>query len=90
MDANVNGLRLLLQLQPGAETKGKPVEEPCTIPAARYTVILPDSIPTPESYRGYVSCTGPRCTMSRNGTVKPFALTSLVQHSLLSSGSALQ
>ena len=61
MDANVNGLRNLLehamrQLRGGSPPKGFLFFSTSEI----YGDPTPDAIPTPESYRGYVSCTGPR------------------------------
>jgi dTDP-glucose 4,6-dehydratase/UDP-glucuronate decarboxylase len=61
MDANINGLRTLLdyarqRLEAGQEMKGFLFYSSSEIygdPAA-------DAIPTPETYRGNVSCTGPR------------------------------
>jgi UDP-glucuronate decarboxylase len=61
MDANINGLRTLLdyarqRLEAGLNMEGFLFYSSSEIygdPAA-------DAIPTPETYRGYVSCTGPR------------------------------
>jgi UDP-glucuronate decarboxylase len=61
MDANVNGLRHLLEycrLQHGA---GTPVEGLLFFSTSEiYGDPDPSNIPTSESYRGNVSCTGPR------------------------------
>jgi dTDP-glucose 4,6-dehydratase/UDP-glucuronate decarboxylase len=61
MDANVNGLRLLLersrrQSQEGHRVKGFLFYSSSEI----YGDPLPQFIPTAEDYRGNVSCTGPR------------------------------
>jgi nucleoside-diphosphate-sugar epimerase len=61
MDANVNGLRHLLdyclrQLQHGKTVSGVLFYSSSEI----YGDPAPEHIPTPETYRGYVSCTGPR------------------------------
>ena len=61
MDANINGLRTLLdyarqRLEAGLEMKGFLFYSSSEI----YGDPAPDAIPTPETYRGYVSCTGPR------------------------------
>lgn len=61
MDANVNGLRNLLdkflkQNQAGKEALGFLFFSSSEI----YGDPDPDNIPTPETYRGQVSCTGPR------------------------------
>ena len=62
IDANVNGLRLMLdyaaernQKEPGS-LKGLLFFSTSEI----YGDPTPDAIPTPETYRGLVSCTGPR------------------------------
>jgi UDP-glucuronate decarboxylase len=61
MDANVKGLRFLLDYSLAQKHKGKPVEGVLYYSSSEiYGDPTPDSIPTPESYRGYVSCTGPR------------------------------
>ena len=61
MDANVNGLRLLLdrsrtQLENGHAVSGFLFFSTSEV----YGDPPPDQIPTPETYRGNVSCTGPR------------------------------
>ncbi len=61
MDANITGLRTLLdyarqRLDAGLEMGGFLFYSSSEI----YGDPAPDAIPTPETYRGYVSCTGPR------------------------------
>jgi nucleoside-diphosphate-sugar epimerase len=61
MDANINGLRTLLEyarqrLEAGLELKGFLFYSSSEI----YGDPMADAIPTPETYRGNVSCTGPR------------------------------
>lgn len=56
MDANVNGLRNLLDYSVGRGVKGFLFYSSSEI----YGDPAPEQIPTPEDYRGYVSCTGPR------------------------------
>ena len=61
MDANINGLRSLLdyarkRLEAGLDMEGFLFYSSSEI----YGDPTPDAIPTPETYRGYVSCTGPR------------------------------
>jgi len=56
MDANVNGLRNLLDYSVGRGVKGFLFYSSSEI----YGDPTPENIPTPEDYRGYVSCTGPR------------------------------
>jgi len=61
MDANVNGLRALLDRFRDQKERGNPVGGFLFMSSSEiYGDPLPDSIPTPETYRGYVSCTGPR------------------------------
>lgn len=56
MDANVNGLRNLLDYSVDRDVKGFLFYSSSEI----YGDPDPAHIPTPEDYRGYVSCTGPR------------------------------
>lgn len=61
MDANVNGLRNLLQYFRGQKQDGKPVGGLLFFSSSEiYGDPTPENIPTPETYRGNVSCTGPR------------------------------
>ena len=61
MDANVNGLRSLLEYARGQKEKGAPVEGFLYYSTSEiYGDPTPENIPTPETYRGNVSCTGPR------------------------------
>ena len=61
MDANVNGLRLLLEYCREQQEKGKPVEGFLFFSTSEiYGDPSPENIPTSEDYRGRVSCTGPR------------------------------
>jgi nucleoside-diphosphate-sugar epimerase len=61
MDANVNGLRLLLDYCLAQKAKGQPVEGMLFYSTSEiYGDPTPENIPTPETYRGNVSCTGPR------------------------------
>jgi UDP-glucuronate decarboxylase len=61
MDSNVNGLRSLLDYSLRQREAGKPVEGFLFFSSSEiYGDPTPDAIPTPETYRGYVSCTGPR------------------------------
>jgi len=56
MDANINGLRSLLDLAARTDLRGMLFFSSSEI----YGDPVPDAIPTPETYRGNVSCTGPR------------------------------
>jgi UDP-glucuronate decarboxylase len=61
MDANVNGLRILLEYFRRQKNENKRVEGFLFFSSSEiYGDPDPKSIPTPETYRGYVSCTGPR------------------------------
>ena len=61
IDANINGLRNLLEYSVAQSAKGKPVEGFLFYSSSEiYGDPTPDFIPTPEHYRGLVSCTGPR------------------------------
>jgi nucleoside-diphosphate-sugar epimerase len=61
MDANVNGLRSLLEYAKARKDKAGRVEGFLFYSSSEiYGDPTPDAIPTPETYRGYVSCTGPR------------------------------
>ncbi|MEO1148099.1 MAG: NAD-dependent epimerase/dehydratase family protein [Cyanobacteria bacterium J06638_22] len=61
MDANVNGLRILLEYCKQQQATGKPVEGFLFYSTSEiYGDPTPENIPTPETYRGNVSCTGPR------------------------------
>ena len=61
MDANVNGLRLLLERCRRQQESGHPISGFLNFSTSEiYGDPTPDQIPTPETYRGNVSCTGPR------------------------------
>lgn len=61
MDANVNGLRYLLEYCKQQKDSGNPVEGFLFYSTSEiYGDPTPENIPTPETYRGNVSCTGPR------------------------------
>ena len=61
MDANVNGLRFLLDYAVRQKEEGKPLEGFLFYSTSEiYGDPTPGNIPTPETYRGNVSCTGPR------------------------------
>ncbi len=61
MDANVSGLRSLLDYAKGQKDIGKPLDGFVFFSSSEiYGDPTPENIPTPEDYRGYVSCTGPR------------------------------
>lgn len=61
MDSNVNGLRNILEYAKQKMATRRPVEGVLFFSSSEiYGDPTPDAIPTPETYRGYVSCTGPR------------------------------
>jgi UDP-glucuronate decarboxylase len=61
MDANINGLRALLEYCLTQSLKGNPVLGFLYYSSSEiYGDPTPENIPTPETYRGNVSCTGPR------------------------------
>jgi len=61
MDANVNGLRNLLEYFKNQRDQGKEVGGFLFFSSSEiYGDPTPENIPTPEDYRGNVSCTGPR------------------------------
>lgn len=61
IDANINGLRNLLDYCVAQKDAGKPVEGFLFYSSSEiYGDPTPDWIPTPEHFRGLVSCTGPR------------------------------
>ncbi len=61
MDANVEGLRNLLNYSKNQAAREKSVSGFLFFSTSEiYGDPTPDAIPTPETYRGLVSCTGPR------------------------------
>jgi dTDP-glucose 4,6-dehydratase/UDP-glucuronate decarboxylase len=61
MDANINGLRNLLDHAEARKDSDRPVLNFLFFSSSEiYGDPTPDSIPTNEEYRGFVSCTGPR------------------------------
>ena len=61
IDANVNGLRYLLDYARGQSEKNSPISGMLFFSTSEiYGDPTPDAIPTVETYRGLVSCTGPR------------------------------
>lgn len=61
MDANVNGLRAILDMAASRSQAGRPIQGLLFFSSSEiYGDPSPDAIPTLESYRGLVSCTGPR------------------------------
>jgi nucleoside-diphosphate-sugar epimerase len=61
MDANVNGLRHMLDYSVAQRVAHRPLEGVLFYSSSEiYGDPSPEDIPTPETYRGNVSCTGPR------------------------------
>jgi UDP-glucuronate decarboxylase len=61
MEANVLGLRALLEYSRQQDQLGRPISGLLFFSSSEiYGDPTPENIPTPETYRGNVSCTGPR------------------------------
>lgn len=61
IDANINGLRNLLDYALAERDSGRPLKGFLFYSSSEiYGDPAPEAIPTPETYRGNVSCTGPR------------------------------
>jgi nucleoside-diphosphate-sugar epimerase len=61
IDANITGLRNLLEYSVRQKARGRPVEGFLFYSSSEiYGDPTPEWIPTPEHFRGLVSCTGPR------------------------------
>lgn len=61
IDANINGLRNLLDYSVGQRDAGRPLRGFLFYSSSEvYGDPVASAIPTPETYRGNVSCTGPR------------------------------
>jgi UDP-glucuronate decarboxylase len=61
IDANINGLRNLLDYAVAEGKAGRPIEGMLFYSSSEiYGDPIPEAIPTPETFRGLVSCTGPR------------------------------
>jgi UDP-glucuronate decarboxylase len=61
LDANVSGLRNLLDYSARERDAGRPISGFLFYSSSEiYGDPTPDAVPTPETYRGLVSCTGPR------------------------------
>jgi UDP-glucuronate decarboxylase len=61
IDANVNGVRQLLNYSLSRTESGHPINGMLFFSTSEiYGDPSPGAIPTPEDYRGFVSCTGPR------------------------------
>lgn len=84
MDANVGGLRNLLDYGLRQAKSGSPLNGFLFFSSSEiYGDPPPDQIPTPETYRGNVSCTGPRANVrwvvfSADGKRRAEAKTALV------------
>ncbi|MFO0912491.1 MAG: NAD-dependent epimerase/dehydratase family protein [Pirellulales bacterium] len=61
MDANINGLRSLLEYARSEADRGTPVDGLLFYSSSEIYGDPPaENVPTPEEFRGFVSCTGPR------------------------------
>ena len=80
IDANINGLRNLLDYAVAERTAGRPVKAFLFYSSSEiYGDPAADAIPTPETYRGNVSCTGPRACYDES---KRFGETLCVTYAL--------
>src|SRR3546814_2356729 len=80
MDANVNGLRSLLEHARRSRAGGTPVEGFLFFSTSEiYGDPDPANIPTPETYRGNVSCTGPRACYDERSEEHTSELQSLMR-----------
>lgn len=84
MDANVNGLRSLLDWAVRQRERGRPVEGFLFFSSSEIYGDPPsEQIPTPETYRGNVSCTGPRaCYDESKRYGETLCVTFAAQHGL--------
>ncbi|HVH08018.1 MAG TPA: NAD-dependent epimerase/dehydratase family protein, partial [Myxococcota bacterium] len=81
MDANVNGLRILLEYARAQRTAARPVEGFLFFSSSEiYGDPTPDNIPTPETYRGNVSCTGPRACYDESKRFGETLCVTFAQH----------
>ncbi|MBV9389686.1 MAG: NAD-dependent epimerase/dehydratase family protein [Chroococcidiopsidaceae cyanobacterium CP_BM_ER_R8_30] len=81
MDANVNGLRSLLEYCRVQKEKNKPVKGFLFYSTSEiYGDPFPENIPTPETYRGNVSCTGPRACYDESKRYGETLCVNFAQH----------
>ncbi len=81
MDANVNGLRILLEYCRKQQESEHPVEGFLFYSTSEiYGDPTPENIPTPETYRGNVSCTGPRACYDESKRYGETLCVNFAQH----------
>jgi nucleoside-diphosphate-sugar epimerase len=81
MDANVNGLRFLLEYCQQQKETPHPVEGFLFFSSSEvYGDPTPDNIPTPENYYGNVSCTGPRACYDESKRYGETLCVNFAQH----------
>lgn len=81
MDANVQGLRLLLERAVEQRKAGAPLEGFLFFSTSEiYGDPPPEAIPTPETYRGNVSCTGPRACYDESKRYGETLAVTFAQH----------
>jgi UDP-glucuronate decarboxylase len=81
MDANVQGLRTLLNFCLAQQDKGKPVAGLLYFSSSEiYGDASPEHIPTPETYFGNVSCTGPRACYDESKRYSETLCVTFAQH----------
>jgi len=81
MDANVQGLRYLLEYAVKQKETNEPVEDFLFFSSSEiYGDPTPDNIPTPETYQGNVSCTGPRACYDESKRFGETLCVNFVRH----------
>ena len=81
MDANINGLRNLLEYAAARGRRGPPVAGFLFFSSSEiYGDPDPSFVPTPEDYRGNVSCTGPRACYDESKRYGETLCTVFAQH----------
>lgn len=81
IDANVTGLRNLLDWAVASRDAGRPLAGFLFYSSSEiYGDPVADSIPTPETYRGHVSCTGPRACYDESKRFGETLCVTFAQH----------
>jgi UDP-glucuronate decarboxylase len=81
IDANINGLRNLLDYSVAEADAGRPLKGFLYYSSSEiYGDPSPDAIPTPETYRGYVSSTGPRACYDESKRIGETLCVVFAQH----------
>ncbi|MEZ5499030.1 MAG: NAD-dependent epimerase/dehydratase family protein [Steroidobacteraceae bacterium] len=81
IDANINGLRNLLEYAVARADAGQPIKGMLFYSSSEiYGDPSADAIPTPETYRGLVSCTGPRACYDESKRFGETLCVAFAQH----------